>query len=96
MKKTNQIRIRVEDETRDAFENACGKVGSKMSAVVLDLCKAAIPYIEAHCADGRWRTPALIDEASLAVLQEKYARISLRDAGEVNHGGKTGKLVKKR
>jgi hypothetical protein len=43
-----------------AFHAACDRQGVKASAVIRDLCAAAIPYMADHCPTGRWIAPSLV------------------------------------
>lgn len=71
MKKANQIRLRIDDADREVFITACDSIGLNFSAVIRDLCKAVVPYIDGQCKDGRWRPPVLITERQAAICEER-------------------------
>lgn len=59
-KKSVMLKARSTPEEMDAFRAACETVGVKESAVIRDLCAAAIPYMAEHCPPGRWIAPSLV------------------------------------
>jgi hypothetical protein len=69
MKKTFNLNIRIADEDWQKFREACEKLGIKSSAVVRDLAKAALPYMQTECRDGRWRPPVFITERQAALME---------------------------
>lgn len=83
MKKLGQVNIRTSEEEQVAFRSACSTAGVKASAVIRDLCKAAVPYMESQCRDGRWRPPVLITEAQ-AVRSEIRAEVVQEHNGRQN------------
>jgi len=89
MKKANQIRIRIDDEDRTVFINACDSMGLNFLAVLRDLCKAVVPYINTQCTDGRWHPPVLISERQAAIYDEKSKIIQV-------HNGNGHQIVKEK
>ena len=72
-KKVGRLDLRGTPEEVDRFQAACAAVGATRSAVIRDLCRAAVLYIAEHCKDGRWHPPVLLTETDTAVLQLRMA-----------------------
>ena len=70
MKKDMNAQFRIEQEDFAAFRIACESVGVKASAVIRDLCAAAIPYMAEHCPRGRWIAPTLLPYGACAKTAE--------------------------
>jgi hypothetical protein len=60
MKRADNIQVRGTPEELGAFRDACARQGVHVSAVIRDLCAAAIPYMAEHCKPGRWISPSLV------------------------------------
>ena len=70
MKKSFNINIRVASEDWGGFRAACTSCDTTASAVIRDLCKATVSYVEQYCQDGRWRAPELMDPTEIARMKE--------------------------
>jgi hypothetical protein len=62
MKKLQMVCLRTTEGEQDAFRAACSAAGVPASAVIRDLCKAAVPYMERYCKNGRWYPPRLVPD----------------------------------
>jgi hypothetical protein len=71
----------------DAFRAACDAAGMKASAVIRDLCKAALPYMARYCQDGRWFPPRLEPERPTSAVPAVI---------EGEHRAPLGKLSRRR
>lgn len=88
-KKTARIEFRETPEQVDAFAQACKNAGLHASDVIRDLCKAATPYMQTNCTDGRWRPPVLITERQAALLDAKAEIVQI-------HNGKGHQVARTR
>lgn len=61
-KKTDQINIRGSDADLGAFRRLCDTSGFETSEILRDLMRAALDYIPAYCANGRWYPPRLVPD----------------------------------
>jgi hypothetical protein len=77
----------------NAFRDACLATGAKASAVIRDLCKAAVPYMADNCRDGRWRPPVLITERQAAALDAR-PEVQQVVTGHRNHVRQVAKVRK--
>jgi hypothetical protein len=86
MKKDTYWQVRVAPDENAAFRTTCDSIGVKASAVIRDLCRASIPYMSAHCRDGRWRAPVLITERQAAVMEMQTEAMAIQRRSEGNSG----------
>lgn len=71
-KKTDQINIRGSDADLGAFRRLCDESGFETSEIIRDLMRAALAYIPAYCANGRWYPPRL-SPYTVAITRERGA-----------------------
>lgn len=79
-KLNRRVQLRTDPDEWAAFEKACHSVRSTPSAVIRDLCNAALVYIPAYCAGKRWYPPRLIpDTPTMAADYPPAAPINVRN-----------------
>ena len=74
-KKTDQINIRGSDADLGAFRRLCDTSGFETSEILRDLMRAALDYIPAYCANGRWYPPRLVPDTPAKTAKRKPAPI---------------------
>jgi hypothetical protein len=90
MKKQGRLDLRGTSEEMDAFRAACDAAGMKASAVIRDLCKAAVPYMARYCQDGRWFPPRLEPERPTSAVPAVIEGEHRAPLAQTRHTGRAG------
>jgi hypothetical protein len=59
-KMDRRVEFRADPDAWSQFTEACEAARVDPSAIIRDLCAAAIPYMAQHCPRGRWIAPSLV------------------------------------
>lgn len=80
------IRLRIDSESKKAFDEACAACGTNGSVVMRDLCRLAVAYMTRACHDKNWIPPILFDRDEVAEINQSriYVNKLLEKIGDVD------------